>query len=286
MTKDLETLYATVLIFGLLSAVVYLFVLRPLFPSGATPATGGQQPHRQRQQPQQQIQNRRSDDVGRNSRSVSDGKVTGSRCARVPSHVSPSSALLAVNGGSNLLVDGIVAFRHGTAAAQESLLNDEQQTNNRKERARVLSRLLDDRTSSPPAKGSTVVLAIPQQDVDCVKLHKVVHLLATYYNLLLLVAVDSEFNPKEKGKLLERLREREGVEGVSTSVLPDHRIVLASTVAGRVAFARQLQRIDLVLDFDPEVRTLLSRFGHRVVVYGEGASRSAGSSLLGGAVLS
>jgi hypothetical protein len=55
--------------------------------------------------------------------------------------------------------------------------------------------------------------------------------------------------------------------GVPIEVLPSHRIVASTTVAGRVAFVRQVQRVGIVLDFDPDVRDQLSRFGHKVVVY-------------------
>lgn len=54
---------------------------------------------------------------------------------------------------------------------------------------------------------------------------------------------------------------------VPADVLPSHRIVAASTVAGRVAFVRQVQRVGLVVDFDPAVHEQLSRFGHKVMVY-------------------
>jgi len=51
------------------------------------------------------------------------------------------------------------------------------------------------------------------------------------------------------------------------SVLPSHRIVAARTVAGRVAFCRQLHtRMEWMIDFDPAVQADLSRFGHKVSI--------------------
>ena len=268
-SRDMDTLYATVLIFGVLSAVVYQFILRPLLPSGRhvnnnnnnntnNPRQAAPAYHTSLRQQQQQRK--------------------GIKCARVPEHVAPNSAKIAVNGGNNLLVDGMIAFRHTKAALAETSGDASQLAMRRKERARVLSRLLSD---APPAKGSTVVLAIPERDVGCAQLQKVVYLMATYYNLLLLLAVPAAFDRSHKLELLQKLRARV----MPPEVLPNHRIVLTSTVAGRVAFCRQLQRIELVLDFDPEVKGLLGRFGHRVVVYSsEDGNQKSGLSLLGEAI--
>ena len=139
---------------------------------------------------------------------------------------------------------------------------------------------------SPPAKGTTIVIAIPSNDAECPKLRRVLYLLGTYYNLLLILAVDESFSEKDRMDKIKALRGDDPSTRLSADVLPDHRIVVASTVAGRVAFARQLQRIELVMDFDPEVTNNLSRFGHRVVVYGENAKVEMGTSKLGNHLLS
>ena len=301
---DLETLYATILVFGVLSAAIYLLVLKPLLPNrqqptipnaGADADAAPAAANATRRNPAfnggtQAASSRPGAAAGYEEASAA--AKGGTKCARVPPHVSSNSASIAVNGGSNLLVDGLVAFRHCKAAAAvvstiTTAPAGEVSDSIRKERARVLSRLLledDGVAGSPPTKGSTVVLAVPEKDVACDKLHKAVFLLATYYNLLLLVAVDPDFDRKRKGDILQQLRQsKNGVEEtkVSSDVLPDHRVVLTSTVTGRVAFARQLQRIELVLDFDPEVKQLLGRFGHRVIVYGEGSPSTKGVSIVG-----
>jgi hypothetical protein len=94
-----------------------------------------------------------------------------------------------------------------------------------------------------------------------------------------IIAVDAKTTEKDQVRLIAQLRG--SGDGLTAEVLPDHRIIFASTVAGRVAFVRQMQRIELVLDFDPEVKTLLSRFGHKVVVYGQNVGWSASGSRLG-----
>jgi hypothetical protein len=263
MTKELETLYATVLIFGILSAVLYMCVLRPFLPAPQPPGNAG---------------------VTVNSSRTTTGS-SKVKAARVPPHVSEASARTAIEGGRNLLQDnGIVKWQHSRAADCES------QEFDRKERARLLSRLLS--SSPPPAKGSNIVLAVPGRDAGCRKLRHALYLLSTYYNLIVLLVVEPDFDgTKEKAALLRRLRGESGGE-LETDVLPDHRVVLACTAAGRVAFCRQMHRIELVLDFDLEVKNMLSRFGYRVTLYGEGLSSGSNgdeyeaSSILGKALLS
>ena len=154
--------------------------------------------------------------------------------------------------------------------------------NNRKERAKVLSNLLADSNgiiSSPPVKGGSVVLAVPLPDIECEKLRRVVYLLATYYSLLLIVTVDSSFQPKDMKNVLSRLRgSAEDATYLAPEVLPDHRITASCSVTGRVAFVRQLQRIELVLDFDADVKENLSRFGYRVIIYGSSTDKKSSDS--------
>jgi hypothetical protein len=233
--------------------------------------------------------------------------------------VSDRSAQIAAAGGFNLLSDGLVSFRHCAASSYEQTrLDADRQNANRKERARVLSRLLDlDAAASeaqpkggnraanssngggilpPPPKGATLVVSIPSSDVGCAKLRRVLFLLATYYNLFVILVVPPSSTEINRVEAVAKLRgsgsqhpaapDDDDDGSLSLDVLPDHRVVAASTTAGRVAFVRQLQRVELMLDFDPEVKGLLTRFGHKVVLYGQGAAspasaRAAGSSRLG-----
>jgi hypothetical protein len=292
MLKDSDcSLFITVVAIGLVSAALYLFWLRPLLPGTAGRA--------QRVAPAgtagaarasaAQAAATASNDNNNNANAPSKPKE---KCTRTPPHVAPDSAELAVNGGSNILIDGLLAFRHSRAATWEKQLDAADQTLNRKDRARILSRLLEEESpasssSAPPAKGSTIVVSIPVEDVGCSKLRRILYLLATYYNLLVILAVPSAPSKEERTKLIAKLRgldedddkKKKSSSGRSTpaastqllpvDALPDHRIIVSSTSAGRVAFVRQVSRIELILDFDPEVKNILARFGHRVIAYGD-----------------
>jgi hypothetical protein len=307
MLKDSDSsLFITVVAIGLVSAALYLFWLRPLLPGTAGRA--------QRVAPAgtagaarvsaAQAAATASNDNNNNGNAPSKPKE---KCTRTPPHVAPDSAELAVNGGSNILIDGLLAFRHSRAATWEKQLDAADQTLNRKDRARILSRLLEEESpasssSAPPAKGSTIVVSIPVEDVGCSKLRRILFLLATYYNLLVILAVPSAPSKEERTKLIAKLRgldegddKKKSSSGRSTpaastqllpvDALPDHRIIVSSTFAGRVAFVRQVSRIELILDFDPEVKSILARFGHRVIAYGDNmedeARGTADSSRLG-----
>jgi hypothetical protein len=262
------------LIIGLVSVAIYFFVIRPLLPTRPRDAAqANRQPRPVQAQPKQV-----------------------ERCQRVPSHVSAHSARIAVRGGANLLSDGVVAFRHSKASCYEqSACDNETVLANRKERARVLSRLLEgERTATsggssaataPPSKGSVVVVSVPEDDVDCAKLRRVIYLLGTHYNLFVILAVhSSESSREDRKKLIQRLRGETSSSLLPVDVIPDHRIVAASTVTGRIAFCRQLQKTELVLDYDSEVKSMLGRFGHRVIVYGKNYENNQ-CSKLGSALL-
>lgn len=294
MLKDSDSsLFITVVAIGLVSAALYLFWLRPLLPgtagraqrappvgtAGAARATAAQA----------------AATASSNSNDTNASSKPKEKCTRTPPHVTPGSAELAVNGGSNILVDGLLAFRHSRAAIWEKELDAAEQALNRKDRAKILSRLLEEESpasassSTPPAKGSTIVISIPAEDVGCSKLRRVLYLLATYYNLLVILAVPSAPSNEERTELIAKLRglddddKKKKSSGSSTreatleasnqllpvDALPDHRIIVSSTSAGRVAFVRQVSRIELILDFDPEVKSILARFGHRVIAYGD-----------------
>jgi hypothetical protein len=160
---------------------------------------------------------------------------------------------------------------------------------NRKDRARVLSNFLSETTvSTPPTKGGAVVVSVPVNEVECKDLRRVLYLLATYYSLLVIVTVEPSFTPKDLKGILHKLRGSADDDGyLAPEVLPDHRVTASSSVTGRVAFVRQLQRIELVLDYDEQVRDNLTRFGHRVILYGStyDAASSASTSRLGTALL-
>jgi hypothetical protein len=280
MLRDSDSsLFLTVAAVGLVSAALYLFWLRPLLPGAAGQA--------QRVVPAGTAGAARGSagqaaaTASNNNNNTNTPSKPKEKCTRTPAHCAPESAELAVNGGSNILIDGLLAFKHSRAAVWEKQLDAAEQALNRKDRAQVLSRMLEEEipasSAAPPAKGSTIVVSIPVEDAGCSKLRRVLYLLATYYNLLVILAVPSAPSKEERTQLIAKLRGLDAGKKESTSastqllpvdVLPDHRIIVSSTSAGRVAFVRQVSRIELVLDFDPEVKSILARFGHRVIAYG------------------
>ena len=250
-TNDFQAILQTAVLFGIVSIFVLWALLRSTRPGHRAPAANNR--------------------MGPTSQPAD--SVQKSVCTRVPTHFfsdAGSGDKKAQAGGANVVLDGMLAFRYTKAAVYEASLSDEEQTKNRKDRVRVLSNLLmDSAVSNPPVRGGSVVLAVPVQDVACPKLRRVVFLLASYYNLLLVVNVEAETKPDDLKYLRHRLRGApEDANYLAPDVLPDHRILAAATATGRVALVRQLQRIDLVLDFESEVKDSLSRFGHRVILYG------------------
>ena len=99
-------------------------------------------------------------------------------------------------GGSNVLVDGLVGFRHTQAS---SVVPEEHAMSVRKERAKILSKLvvlqqqssanINVNVTTPPTKGATIVVSVPHDQVACDSLRRIFYLLSSYYNLLVLLAV-------------------------------------------------------------------------------------------------
>jgi hypothetical protein len=170
-------------------------------------------------------------------------------------------------GGMRVLVDGLVAFSHTNSSLIEGLDVDSL----RGERAKILSRLAiapGMSISSPPGKGSTIVVAIPVVHLKVETISRVLYVLGTYYNLLVICAHDINVT-----SLKEQLEQRKKVEEeiysreeLTIDILPKHRVLIASTITGRVALVRQLSRVELVIDFDESVQTELTRFGYKVAV--------------------
>ena len=210
--------------------------------------------------------------------------------------------------GSRYLVEGLVPFKRSLAGAYESSKSasgasqsdEDMVTANRKLRARLLARLLNPtltgaQTKTPPARGSNIIVCVPSSDAGCAKLHQALYLLGTYFNLFLVLTISSKDDAGGAGSMDESDKEKELLEhfraqlrgsdndGVPIEVLPDHRIVAARTVEGKVAFVRQMHRTVFVLDCDVEMKTHLERFGFMVLLYGQGDEKRSGDgvSLLG-----
>lgn len=250
---------ATLACFGVVSIVLYLFVLKPL-------ALSGQQEARHRP-------------LANGGGAASGGPAASRRadaaawpCAtRMPPHATKLDALL---------IDGMVAFRSTTAATYEtSQSNADVLAANRKDRARILSRILTcDSKMTPPPRGGSILVSIPAEDLDCAMLRRVLFLLATYFSLVVIISVTENTKDEEFTQLVKKLRGPDST-ALPEAVLPSHRIVAAQSRTGRIALVRQLGRLEFVLDHEEEVKTELDRFGFKVFVYG-GDSRQAGMSRL------
>lgn len=307
------TLFASFLAFGVISISFYLLVLRPILPSDNPAGRAGVV------DPVNNAANNRNNRVAPRARGAQDQGAAAAAAAATtgatndansedsnirrmlvevgtcPPHVAENSQAYCRVGGANLLVDGLLAFRHSKAASFEQSMTPDGDilAQNRKDRARVLSQMLNleekdsSSSSSPPQRGSTLVVSIPCAEVSCSKLRRVLYLFATYYNLLVILVVPPSTKTEELKEYITKLR-GSGNELLGPDVLPDHRIVAASTATGRVAFVRQLVRTEVVLDFDIEVKNQLSRFGYRVIRYGDKKSTSDAKSVsqLGSQLLS
>jgi len=162
------------------------------------------------------------------------------------------------------IVDGLVSFRHSLASKADTNAAD-----TRKERAKVLSRLLALGAGTPttlPSRGKVVVVSIPQEDLECHQLHRILYLLGTYFTLLVVIHVDDDNN---KTNIVDTLVSKLRSEELPSSVLPDHRIVVVQSRIGKIAVVRQLGQtnVQFVVEYDHQIKLELERFGFQVFVY-------------------
>lgn len=280
-----SSLPVTAIIFAVISVVLYMWLLKPLLPPGDTPqrqvAQSDREPARVVQRPRGRQPSRMGD--------ASDISTLLQENTRLPPHMAPTGAQYLDTGGISLLSEGLLPFRYGRAAAYEQAVDSDRGATNRKDRARVLSRVLslDGSSGSPPSRGSTVVICIPSTDVGCEKLRRALYLLSTHFNTLLILSVAPGTTDNDIDDLVAKLR-GDDPTSLPCDVLPRHRIVGAQSMTGRIAFVRQLGsvrelgsmrqmgRVEFVLDYDEDMRSQLGRFGFRVLIYGG----SLGNALL------
>jgi hypothetical protein len=179
-----------------------------------------------------------------------------STCQSKPKHVACPIAVAGL-GGSNILSSesGLVAFAYTQAATMVPT----DATSLRQDRVKILSRLCTSGTL-PPSKGETMVLSVSQADLG-EAVSRILYALGTFYNLVVIVGV-VESESSTSTNVVESLR----TLGLAEDVLPSHRILKASKVTGRVALVRQLSKVALVVDWDSEVESQLSRFGFKVAL--------------------
>jgi len=223
-------------------------------------------------------------------------------------------------GGSNIILDdsGLVAFSATKAATAtttttmtttptESIQRSNAIAMVQKDRVKILSRLCSlppssssstttTTTTPPPPKGSTLVLAIsygmlpvllPESNIghnsstsSADTISRVLYSLATFYNVILIVAIPEEesdthdkkrsYSPKRHEQVVSQLRSSSSssstIPFLSEDILPSHRILLSTTTKGRIALVRQLSKVAMVIDWDPIVQEQLTRFGYPVIL--------------------
>jgi hypothetical protein len=211
-------------------------------------------------------------------------------CQSKPAFVQTETEKVGI-GGHKTLVDGLVAFSHTQAAASSLMttittttnttmsndISSSNETFSRTERAKILSRLATApgmTLTTPPGKGSTLVVSLPSfednNSNNNSQLPHILHVLGTYYTLIIVIGTSRTTNLtsiKEQETYRQRMQEKLFATGELTeSILPKHRILMASTKTGRIALVRQLARVELVVDFEVDVQTELGRFGYKVAV--------------------
>ena len=198
--------------------------------------------------------------------------------------------------------------QHQQQQQQQSQTDNDVIVKNRRERARIFARMFSSPTkkagaktptpsSKPPNRGANIVITVHHSDITtinercyCTKLQKVLYLLGTYYNVFVLVHLDDDEEEKKKvgGNIAnggegvnyhtKKLRttllnnnnqqQHEGGYILNEQIIPPHRIIVTSTTRSRVAFVRQLNGTELVMDYEEEeVTKELERFGFRVLCY-------------------
>lgn len=253
----------TLAVFGFVSIIVYLFILKPFALSGRRDA-GTARVNANATQTAGAVP------AAVSTRASSEPAVWPS-ATRKPPHASKTDALL---------IDGMVSFRHSTAATYDATATDaDMVAKNRKDRAKILSRILTlELGAAPPPRGGCVVVSIPADDVDCVKLRRILFLLATYFTLVVVISVEQSTTDDEIKQLVAKVRgSDESI--IPEVVLPSHRIVAAQSRTGRIALVRQLGSVEFVLDHEMEMQNELERFGFKVFIYGS-AVQGPESSLL------
>ena len=291
--------------------------------------------------------------INNNNNKEEDDTETSIFTYRFPPHLNISSSQQKggpmIDLSSSHLYQGIIPFRSTFASGYETRLSSSSSSSNNKEeeediiitnrksRARIFAKIFSIKLASdrPPGRGSNVVVVIsyhPNVDdgagggiAKCEKLQKSLMLLATYYNLFLLVNVvndnnevqhnnqggDHNSNEEEEKRRRDMVRQfRSDLLNITNSttnsngsssnntddgnklnsqILPPHRIIFTSTSEGQVAFVRQLVDTKLVLLPSSEgekVKMELERFGFRVVCYPDNDDKSTNNGENGSGVTS
>mmetsp|Transcript_1862 Transcript_1862/g.2567 ORF Transcript_1862/g.2567 Transcript_1862/m.2567 type:complete len:269 (-) Transcript_1862:1890-2696(-) len=255
------SLAASICLFGFITIVVYHIFLKPSLSNTS---------RRIEQTPA-------ADNTATAAQSTSAGSSTVAVTNELPPFVIQSRKPPHATSSKAHVVDGLVSFRHTYASDPEPA---DTVTETRKERAKVLSKILAlDSSAPPPPRGKIVVISLLREEkLDCSKLRRILYLMATYFTLIVVLNVDANTTKKNVDCMIQCLR---GKEGLPEKVLPDHRIVAAQSLTGKIALVRQLgQRVEFVLDYDNETKKELERFGFKVLVYQSDVTKDDSASRL------
>jgi len=249
------------LFFALVSLVIYLLFLRPSTNHQTTPPAANTNSTRTNPRRTRAAANRNNNqnqwnrhnnlpNTARSTRTTLSEAAAEvlSTCQSKPPHCQPDQT--PGLGGQDILSEGLVAFASTHAHKHKDAA--------RSARAKLLLQL--SKGTTPPPMGSKVVVALKGDDPTPAAA-RVLYILATYYNLMVLLHVESVQQGKEASTRL-----REACPLLTTDILPHHRVLATSTTTGRIAVVRQLESVKLVVDWDEDVREQLGRFGYHVAV--------------------
>jgi len=168
------------------------------------------------------------------------------------------------NTGGKKLVDGILPFQEGNSTEWNRGGTPTYEWKLRQSRALEIVFQVKG-ASLLPIRGSNIVITLREDECDHIDTSCVLTFIGASYNVFVMLEIPfgGLLKPDERVKWAKnRLRK----SGLSEQIIPNHRIIASQTIAGRVAFVRQL-RPEVVIDFDEEVRKQLIRFGFRVLLH-------------------
>mmetsp|Transcript_16565 Transcript_16565/g.20629 ORF Transcript_16565/g.20629 Transcript_16565/m.20629 type:complete len:273 (+) Transcript_16565:73-891(+) len=176
-----------------------------------------------------------------------------------------------ITGDQKQVVDGIVPFRHGSAAKWSPSEADKKSWKQR-QNLTIQSLFQNDGNISPPPRGCNLVVSVRESEWVDGSAAQVLTMVGATYNLF--VILDIPHDESEPGVMVKKARDALRKCGLPEDVVPEHRIVASQSTAGRIAFIRQL-RPEIVFDYDEELKKQLTRFGFRVGI----SRRENGDSL-------
>lgn len=186
-----------------------------------------------------------------------------SKCSQTPPHHSGSL------DKSTWSHDGILSFKSTKAFTFEmNNSSEEEKLNNKRDRARILAKIFK---VNPPSKGSVIVVSVSSSVRSDRKVHRVLFLLGTFYNVFVLVQIEDAriSNEYTTDKLLsEELVSTFYSYDLHDHVIPRHRIIPTKSIESRIAFVRQLPHCKYIIGSkgDDELMKQLTKFGNQVIL--------------------